>query len=200
MKRCYDDAVRFARFASIRAAITFGALGAGALPLGCSALVQFDDQPSCDGGLCAEDASLAFDSSADSPLAFDGGANDAAKDASRDVFDESCKGLNAGMYCALDHLKGYLGAQTDLVNCDGGAVYAVVHCGDAGCVSMVDPFPDTCNECPQKSNGTFCGRDFSGFPTADSDMLIGCQSGIVVQNFACPHGCKSAGSDASCYP
>ena len=42
--------------------------------------------------------------------------------------------------------------------------------------------------------------NFAGFPAANSDILISCQLGNVVQNFLCPHGCKSNGTAASCYP
>ena len=86
------------------------------------------------------------------------------------------------------------------MTCDAGGVWKVRHCGDAGCVSMADPFADTCNECPTKANGTYCGRDFAAFPTSDSDILIGCQGGNVVQDYLCPHGCKSNGTAASCFP
>ena len=44
------------------------------------------------------------------------------------------------------------------------------------------------------------GRDFAAFPTSDSDILIGCQGGNVVQDYLCPHGCKSNGTAATCFP
>ena len=173
-----------------------------ALVNACTLAVSFDDQPSCDGGLCDDSGAFAQDGARDSSAGFDGGA-DAARDAAADVFDPSylpCKGLKSGLYCGGDHLVAYRGPSTDLVTCDGGAIAKVRPCGDAGCIAMVDPFPDTCNECPTKQNGTYCGRDFAGFPAGDSDMLIGCQLGNVSQNYACPHGCKSNGTAATYNP
>jgi hypothetical protein len=192
--------VRFASgtivVACIAAAATFGA--------GCSFLVSFDDQPSCDGGLCAVDASVGIDAVADGAVDSAGdGAKDGGRDAPADALPPNyapCKGLNAGSYCANDGPDAYAGPKSDLLNCDGGKIYAVKPCGDAGCLAMPNPFPDCCNECPTKQNGTYCGRDFAGFPAANADILVGCQLGNAVQVFACPHGCKSSSNAASCYP
>jgi hypothetical protein len=176
-------------------------VGIGGALVGCTFAVSFDDQPSCDGGLCVDadlvtpDGTIALDAGHDALLV------DAAKDAPKDVFDESyqpCKGLLSGLYCAGDHIVGYRGPGSDLVTCDGGAIARVKPCGDAGCIAMKDPFPDTCNECPTKQNGNYCGRDFAGFPTDNADILIGCQFGNVSLNYPCPRGCHSAGTDAGC--
>jgi hypothetical protein len=60
--------------------------------------------------------------------------------------------------------------------------------------------PDACNPCPGKGDGLYCGRDLAGFPAANADFLIQCQSGNVSQDVACAHGCKSSGTSSSCYP
>ena len=193
--------VRFVVSASLGVALA----GAGVLAIagvaGCTFLVSFDDAPAgeCDGGDC-------FDATApDVAPGDDGGVRpDAVSDANAadvpDVEYAPCKGLASGTYCADDHIKSYRGPLSDLVSCDAGVISKVRACGDAGCIAMKDPFPDTCNECPTKPAGTYCGRDFAGFPATDSDILISCQLGNVVQNFLCPHGCKSNGTTASCYP
>ncbi len=170
-------------------AVAFGA--------GCTFLVSFNDAATgdCDGGLCVDATTP------DAGPGIDGDVpNDAAAADVPDVEYAPCKGLSSGVYCADDHIKSYRGPLSDLITCDAGAILKVRACGDAGCIAMKDPFPDTCNECPTKPAGTYCGRDFAGFPAANSDILISCQLGNVVQNFLCPHGCKSNGTMAACYP
>jgi hypothetical protein len=85
--------------------------------------------------------------------------------------------------------------------CDGGAIVSVRAC-DAGCLAMINPFPDTCNECNAKPNGLYCGRDFAGFPAENADFLIQCQATNAVQIVACAHGCRSrtATTAAACAP
>jgi len=187
----------------VRAALSRCLLGAIAVAVGagCTFLVKFDDAPPgfCDGGAC-EDASVADASHDDAAIDSANDASDASTIDASDAPYAPCKGLANGLYCADDHIVMYRGPLTDLVTCDGGAIDKVRACGSAGCLAMKDPFPDTCNECPAKANGTYCGRDFAGFPTTDSDILIGCQGGAVVTNYPCPHGCKSNGSAAACYP
>ena len=178
------------------------AVAVACVAVGCTFAVSFDDQPSCDGGLCSDadrvtpDVTVAIDGGHDGSL-----SRDASTDAPKDVFDESyqpCKGLSSGLYCAGDHIVGYRGPASDLVTCDGGAIARVLPCGDAGCIAMKDPFPDTCNACPTKQNGNYCGRDFPSFPVDNADILIGCQFGNVSLNYPCPRGCHSAGTDAGC--
>ena len=171
------------------------AVGSAIAAMGCTALVTFHDQPSCDGGLCtpAPDAG-------EYPDVGVGDAGSDVVDARPDGPYAPCKGLEDGHYCAGDHLAGYAGALTDLVECADGGIGMVTPCGSAGCISMIDPFPDTCSQCPTKPDGNYCGRDFPGFPTDDSDFLIGCQSGRVVVDDPCAHGCMSNGSAAACYP
>ncbi len=167
------------------------AVGSG----GCTALVTFHDQPSCDGGLCPA-GGVDGGSAADVGT----GLGDAGGDATPDGPYAPCKGLADGHYCADDHLADYAGPASDLVECEDGGIGVVTPCGSAGCISMIDPFPDTCSECPTKPDGNYCGRDFPGFPTEDANFLIGCQSGQVVEDDPCAHGCMSNGSAAACYP
>ena len=202
--------MRFVVAWSTAASLALAALGSPFVT-GCTLLVSFDDQPSCDGGSCV-DASESFDaalladveaSRADANAPGDGADDGRSRDAGADVKYAPCEGLFTGYYCGTDHLKGYAGPPTDLVYCSDASIGKVVPCGDAGCIPMTDPFPDTCSQCPSKPAGTYCGRDFTGFPHGDGgddDILIGCQSGNVSENYPCPHGCKSSGSAASCLP
>jgi hypothetical protein len=181
------------------------ALVAAASSLSCSLLVKFDDVPggACDGGLCGYDGAVqadggipdaAPDGAGDDGPAMDTGGSDAGAD-----HYAPCSGLTSGAYCATDGLKGYAGSQNDLVHCVDGGIGSVTSCA-GGCLKMPNPFPDACEPCTGKADGSYCGRDFTGFPAADADFLIQCQLGNVVQSVACAHGCGSAGTSSACYP
>jgi hypothetical protein len=176
---------------------------------GCSFLIAFDDQPSCDGGLCASEASVAADApnvtvDAARPDDAEAGPPPPPRDAGPDTYDP-CNGVPSGAYCATDQLHGWVGPTNYLVFCQNNAVARADLC-DGGCLSMPNPFPDTCSGCPGKPDGVYCGRDFPNFPKTgdgsigDDDFLIACQAGNVSTNYPCPHGCKSNGAAASCYP
>jgi len=173
------------------------AVGSALAALGCTALVTFHDQASCDGGLCMSGYDAGPFSDAGTGDEADGSGDSAPKP---DGPYAPCMGLPDGHYCADDHLVDYAGLLTDLVECADGGIGTVTACGSAGCISMIDPFPDTCSQCPTKPDGNYCGRDFPGFPTEDADFLIGCQSGRVVVDNPCAHGCMSNGSASACYP
>jgi hypothetical protein len=159
----------------------------------CTLLARFDDLPPrelADGGAEAglDGVAPALDSASDT--------ESAPPDAGPDV--DPCSGHVNGSYCGTDGLDDPALAG-DLVRCDGGAVAEVIAC-DGGCLALSNPFPDTCNGCNVKPNGTYCGRDFSTFPASDADWLIQCQSGNAAQKVACQHGCLSNGAAASCAP
>jgi hypothetical protein len=170
---------------------------------GCTLLARFDDVTtgfSCDAGACGDaeplDARLLPAPDAP-PDAIPHDASTAPDTSTAPDAGDPCLGLASGMYCGEDGLKGYVGPPGDLVACDGGGVARVVAC-DAGCLSMPNPFPDTCNECNGKPNGGYCGRDFPGFPARDADFFIQCQQGNAVQVVACAHGCGSNGAASAC--
>jgi hypothetical protein len=178
--------------------LRFGLTFAGALALGaCSFLVQFDDVPggACDGGLCADAEAGSRDRGGDEPAQSDVLDEDAA--AAPDQYAPCANNVD-GYYCATDGLHGYDGSPNDLVFCQEGGVGKVVDC-DAGCLALPAPFPDACNPCGGKADGTYCGRDLAGFPATDADFLLQCQSGNAVQKVACPHGCQSKPPMSACY-
>jgi hypothetical protein len=180
------------------------ASAATAAAAGCTFLIPFDDQPSCDGGLCESvEASARGDAPPLADAAADARRGDGAapRDAGPDTYDV-CDGNVNGLYCATDGLQGWAGSSQDLIQCANEAVAKATLC-DGGCLSMPNPFPDTCSGCPDKADGVYCGRDFPSFPHGDGgddDFLIACQSGNVSTSYPCPHGCKSEGTASSCYP
>lgn len=167
---------------------------AAAFAASCTLLVQFHDQPSCEGGLCGDDATAP----PDAPVPVDAAPDSGDAGVARPDHYAPCSGLASGDYCATDGLEGYAGSTGDLVYCLDGGIGTVTHC-DGGCLSVPAPFPDACNPCPGVPDGLYCGRNLPGFPAANADFLIQCQSGNVSQNVACQHGCKSNGTSSCCY-
>jgi len=169
----------------------------------CTLLARFDDAAPAD----SSDASATVDSAESEPLGADAAAHADAgpfpdaresQDAREDTTpSDPCEGEANGLYCATDGLNHYQGPTNVLIRCDGGAVATETTC-DAGCLALSDPFPDTCNACDSKPNGSYCGRDFSSFPTTDADWLVQCQNSNAVQLVACAHGCLSNGASSSC--
>jgi hypothetical protein len=174
-------------------------VASAALAASCTLLVQFHDEPSCDGGLC--DAATSTPD-VTPPRGDDASASEAEPppDVGHDAPPPApCKNLPNGYYCAHDGLnQPYPGSPDDLVECVEGGVGMVTTC-DGGCLPLPPPFPDACNPCTGKGDGLYCGRDFAGFPATNADFLIQCQSGNVVQDVACQHGCKSNGTSSCCY-
>ncbi|MGH7295653.1 MAG: hypothetical protein ACRELB_11995 [Polyangiaceae bacterium] len=186
-------------------------IAAAAATTSCTLLVQFHDAAdACDGAFCADGSQPSAEGGPGSPDGAGGDGADgpvaeaapngdgAAGDAGVDQY-APCKGLASGYYCATDGLNHYAGPVVDLVQCSDGGIAKVTSC-DGGCLSLPAPFPDACNPCPGHGDGLYCGRDLPGFPTVNADFLIQCQSGNVVQDVACAHGCKSSGTASSCYP
>jgi hypothetical protein len=164
----------------------------------CTLLARFDDLPLLDAGVDASANEAGPDSAPpDDGHAPEASPVDAGVDVEVDANVDPCVGKTSGAYCGGD---GVVYSSADLVLCDGGAVALIVAC-DGGCLPLSNPFPDTCNECNAKPDGgSFCGRDFPGFPARDADWLIQCQQGNAVQRTACQHGCISSGASSACAP
>jgi hypothetical protein len=163
----------------------------------CTWLVDFVDQPRgapCDGAAC-------FDAPFDPPRpdAASGDASDGATagDATFDGPNLACRGLVNGYYCARDGLINYPGSDKDLVYCDGGAVWWARYC-DGGCIFMPPGTPDVCNDCWRKGDGTYCGREFSGWLTEHANVLVRCQQGQAASNQKCPGTCSARDGSSSC--
>jgi hypothetical protein len=174
--------------------------------LSCSLIVQFHDQPDAGPGGGGEAGAIE-----------DAGSGDAAMDATMDVSPQMdsgpdlvvmddvveevplvpCLGKQNGWYCGNNGLDELL-PDADLVYCDGGGIGSITAC-DAGCLHVVDPFPDSCNPCGGRVNGDYCGKQLAGFNPDNSDILIGCTGGQVSLQDACAAGCGPNGSMSACY-
>jgi len=188
----------------------------GAALVGCTFLVDFvtkDTPGECDGSDCldATRADGSDDVVSDGP-ARDVGAPDAADGGSKDGRVDApqcanpCRNRENGWYCGTDTLF-CLAPPDDLYHCIGDATADVTHCATgAGCLQLPAGHPDTCDPCPGKQDGTYCGSDFpTVVPQTSTDKnaiyLFACQGGrISLQSKACQTGCSGTPPNAACNP
>jgi hypothetical protein len=84
--------------------------------------------------------------------------------------------------------------QHDVVTCNGSAASCVQHC-TALCVAMPSGFPDECDECSGKVDGTYCGTEMIGWSTKNNKLLIHCRSGVLQTSPGpqdCVNGCQTS--------
>jgi hypothetical protein len=91
-----------------------------------------------------------------------------------------------------DGFTSYPGQPTDLVACSKtqGAT-CVRHC--VACAHLPSGFPDQCDECVGKADGTYCGTEM-GWEPVHFRLLVRCIGGRMSEATACnASGCDSAG-------
>lgn len=172
-----------------------GFVGAAAFLAGCTYLISFDAPPVGDGGVDAN-----ADAGDPSVSVEDAGELDANSDATLDAQADSnaCDGLVDGQYCGNNQLIDYPGSKDDLVYCQASAIAKVRTCENGtGCVRMPNPKPDECDECADKEDGWYCGRDMAGWSTKNADMTVLCQGRGTSIVQPCTN-CVSNGSSSKC--
>lgn len=197
MSRRWKRALRGARPAT-------AALAAAATMLaGCTFLISFDEaDPSADGGGGGLDAPFRPDPPdvrVDAPAA-DSAVRDAGPDARDAVANpNACKGNADGKYCAGNQIAWEAGNKDDLVTCKAQVVSGVRLCEQGvGCIRMLNGYPDQCDECTKKADGTYCGRDMAGWDPKNADTRVRCQNGAEVGLLLCANGCQSNGAASIC--
>jgi hypothetical protein len=167
---------------------------------GCTFLIDFQEVPKAgDDGGDAAPPSGPPDVRVEANLPDASDAADAGRDA-RDALanPDACKGHIDGKYCGFDKITWPVERKDDLVTCKANLVSAVKLCGTGqGCLAMLDGYPDECDECAKKTDGTFCGRDFPGWDAKNAQQRIRCQGGRVVGSLLCTV-CKSNGTTSVC--
>jgi hypothetical protein len=175
------------------------AAGAGALAMlaGCTFLIDFDEVPRATDGGGVDGATpigppdVRVDSNVPDTA-------DAAPPGDALANPDACKGHIDGKYCGNDMITWPLEHKDDLVTCKASQVSVVKLCATGqGCLGMLNGFPDECDECAKKGDGTFCGRDFPGWDPKNAQQRIRCQSGRVVGSLLCTV-CKSNGTNSAC--
>ena len=158
---------------------------------GCTALVDFIDAPvdPCEAGLCRDQSLdvLVVDAAPD--------VRDASFDASFDATG-ACKAKANGFYCGNNGLT-VLVPKEYLVQCKDAS--AVLTLCDGGCLAFPTGYPDRCDPCPGKPNGTYCGSQFN-LGVDNAQYLLSCGTGSAVIQKLCANGCAPGAGDASCKP
>ena len=176
-------------------------IAAGVAVAACSAIVQFHDQPIVTAEASVADSGAGSDAGIDTATPADSGTGEDSSGgdsmAAADHFNP-CSGKANGYYCGNNGLGPGL-PDADLVHCLSGAIGTDTSCGDAGCLHVVDPFPDACNPCFGVADGAYCGRDLAGFPSFNGDILLQCSGGATTQQTACAAGCHSLVTMSVCY-
>ena len=177
------------------------AVAAGALAMlaGCTFLIDFEEVPRpAEGGIDGAVPVGPPDVRIDGPP----GVND-ADDGAIDTRDaianpDACKTALDGRYCGGDQIMWPSDHKDDLVTCKSKVVSNVRLCTTGqGCVGMLNGYPDECDECAQKADGTYCGRDLPGWDAKNAQQRIRCQSGRIVGLLLCGV-CKSNGGASAC--
>lgn len=160
--------------------------GLALLAPGCTALVDFIDAPfdPCEAGLCK-------DQTVD-VAAVDAGTD--ARDAAGIDASGACKTKSNGFYCGNNGLTVLLPKEY-LVECRDAAAL-VTRC-DGGCLGFPATYPDRCDPCPGKANGTYCGSQFK-LGAEDSEFLLSCGNGSAIIQKLCTLGCTGDAGTATC--
>lgn len=178
-------------FASLALA---GAGTCSAILTACTLLIPFDEVPVEDAGTDAVAAPDVVVEPAD-----DGGA-DVVIDARPPT--QACRDASDGQYCGTHpRIAGYEGDRDDLVTCVAGEAMTVKHCASGtGCIRMVEPYPDQCDECTGRADGVYCGRDMPGWQASNANMRVRCGNGALVGILLCGgNGCMSNGDASACF-
>ena len=177
------------------------AAAAAATLAGCTFLIDFEEVPPPADASGVDSSVLpgAPDVRVDGPLPVDAGrdAEAAARDAIADP--TACKTKPDGKYCAGNQIDWDGGNNDDLITCKAALVSAVRLCSQGtGCIAMLEGFPDECDECAKKTDGTYCGRDMPGWDAKNANQRVRCQNGRLVGLLLCANTCKSMGAASLC--
>jgi hypothetical protein len=183
---------------------------------GCTLLVQFDDvdtsgedaavperdvnQPPDDSGVVAPSDGGTVIGPDGAPIAFPPPC-----DPSFPLDQVSCNpsyprpncAKNTGIFASYP--TGYP-RDDDLVVCTGSTKPTCVQHCPFGCAQMPATFPDACDDCKDRPDGTYCMKDLRGTDGRTHGLAIDCQAGKSVKAYdfgttasACATKCPRAG-------
>lgn len=196
----------------------------GACAAGCTFLVSFDDVPSAgepadegspDAGR-GRTSSSSSSSSSSSGSSGDTSSSSSSSSSSGTVekFPPDCDGnVNLGDISCGNYTRAECGSEpgvtgieaNDLVECDAAKQpQCVRHCPN-GCAEMPSGFPDQCDDCFGKPNGTYCAKDFRNWDPKNAVFAIRCQDGRKAEHTncsdtatACATKCTTGTASPSC--
>ena len=76
----------------------------------------------------------------------------------------------------------------DLVTCNGGATPTCVQHCPFGCSAMPPGYPDLCDDCDGRPDGTYCVKDLRGPDGRNLGLAVDCQGGKTVMGHICGVG------------
>ncbi|CAN5924958.1 hypothetical protein BH11MYX4_BH11MYX4_66700 [soil metagenome] len=77
---------------------------------------------------------------------------------------------------------------SDLVTCNGGTTPTCVQHCPFGCVAMPQGFPDACDDCDGRPDGTYCVKDLRGPDGRNLGLAVDCKGGKTIQSHTCGEG------------
>lgn len=91
----------------------------------------------------------------------------------------------------------------DLVTCNGGPTPTCVQHCPFGCTTMPTGFPDACDDCDGRTDGTYCVKDLRGPDGRNLGLAVECVGGKTVRSAICGVGkcdttCPRATPKPSC--
>ena len=76
----------------------------------------------------------------------------------------------------------------DLVTCNGGPTPTCVQHCPFGCTAMPTGFPDACDDCVGRADGTYCVKDLRGPDGRNLGLAVECVGGKTVKGSVCGVG------------
>lgn len=174
---------------SLARALLVGAVACGA---GCTFLIDFDE---VDGGAEAGSSSGSSGSEGgadrfvpDGPVAFPPPCDPAFP-----LAQLKCNANFPRPNCASNTtvFPAYPSGQQragDLVTCNGGATPTCVQHCPFGCAAMPAGFPDQCDDCNGRPDGTYCVKDLRGPDGRSLGLAIDCEGGKTTKGYVCGEG------------
>ena len=160
-----------------------------ALGAGCTFLIDFERVDAGPGEADEAGASDARDArAADGPLAFPPPC-----DPTFPLAEVRCNASFPRPNCASNTgvFPAYPAGQdrtNDLVTCNGSTrPTCVQHC-PFGCAAMPAGFPDACDDCDGRADGTYCVKDLRGPDGRNLGLAVDCKGGKTVGNHVCGVG------------
>jgi hypothetical protein len=91
----------------------------------------------------------------------------------------------------------------DLVTCNGGTTPTCVQKCPFGCATMPTGYPDACDDCDGRPDGTYCMKDLRGPDGRNLGLAIDCDGGKTTMAYVCGEGrcatkCPRADRKPSC--
>jgi len=182
-------------------------LGVVTWAVGCTFLIAFDEIPApIDAGAGDARPDGVTDASDANPA--DGGlpAFPPPCDPTFPLMDVACNpsfprpncARNTGIFPAYPAPRG-----EDLVTCNGGTTPTCVQHCPFGCVTMPEGYPDTCDDCFGRPDGTYCMKDMRGVDGRNLGLAVDCKNAKTVGVHICGVGrceteCPRVDREPSC--